>query len=583
MASGFIDSARKEVQALSTSVATANDKFMEQNNMVKGKLTSFQNETEAFTACVLDSIKNCRANLHLFVVKSIKSKSCDKKFTDEQENFVKSINEKIEGLTKTLESHVVEQHDFIESQNNAIDEMLSSTGLLRQELNPSLISVLDKLVNYQKDCFAKELSKYDCSMEESTGKLVQENQNFSASIHKHIENHTGRHEKLLEHHHQTSLTERKDLMENIQKMIDTFQTNQTNRLIEVIQETKSSNAAVLDIVDTYGVDATNGVEGISTVTKNFIATSNSNMESFVTEEAELVESIQKGCDTNFNHVLKESGSSITLRATKYKDETFSNFNNECLAKINGAKETFEKEIESTKKSFQEKIIGFVDIIKAEKETFNNSTKNLKKESGNAKKTFKKTYDETYNGLKIMEENQKEHRTEFIAKHIDTIMQCINDFSSSLHKDVPTGTTPTKKEYSLPTPFKKLDPRDIVLENLKRRVLTGSVILDSTEIAQSPSVSSVRQTEDSSNVVKVQADEVENDDIHSVNESNEALTPVEDGVAMEKVEVLVETEKLPVKNVSGEENISKEAAEMDGEAKKMKFRPQVIRNCCPIRL
>ena len=56
------------------------------------------------------------------------------------------------------------------------------------------------------------------------------------------------------------------------------------------------------------------------------------------------------------------------------------------------------------------------------------------------------------------------------------------------------------------------------------------------------------------------------DIHSVNESNEALTPVEDGVAMEKVEVLVETEKLPVKNVSGEENISKEAAEMDGEAK-----------------
>ena len=140
---------------------------------------------------------------------------------------------------------------------------------------------------------------------------------------------------------------------------------------------------------------------------------------------------------------------------------------------------------------------------------------MKKESGNAKKTFKKTYDETYNGLKIMEENQKEHRTEFIAKHIDTIMQCINDFSSSLHKDVPTGTTPTKKEYSLPTPFKKLDPRDIVLENLKRRVLTGSVILDSTETeknvtSQSPSVSSVETTEDSSNVVKVQADEVEND-------------------------------------------------------------------------
>ena len=58
-------------------------------------------------------------------------------------------------------------------------------------------------------------------------------------------------------------------MENIQKMIDTFQTNQTNRLIEVIQETKSSNAAVLNIVDTYGVDATNGVEGISTATKKF--------------------------------------------------------------------------------------------------------------------------------------------------------------------------------------------------------------------------------------------------------------------------------------------------------------------------
>ena len=218
VASGFIDSARKEVQALSTSVATANDKFMEQNNMVKGKLTSFQNETEAFTACVLDSIKELSSQFASFCREVNKeSKSCDKKFTDEQENFVKSINEKIEGLTKTLESHVVEQHDFIESQNNAIDEMLGvQQDYYVKELNPSLISVSDKLVNYQKDCFAKELSKYDCSMEESTGKLVQENQNFSASIHKHIENHTGRHEKLLEHR-PNMLTERKDLMENIKR------------------------------------------------------------------------------------------------------------------------------------------------------------------------------------------------------------------------------------------------------------------------------------------------------------------------------------------------------------------------------
>ena len=141
-------------------------------------------------------------------------------------------------------------------------------------------------------------------MEESSGKLVQNNQDFSASMHKHVENHTERHEKLLEHHHQTCLTERKDLMENIQKMIDTFQTNQTNRLIEVIQETKSSNATVLNIVDAYGADTTNGVEDISTATKKFIAASTSSMESFVTE-AELVENIQKGCDTNFNHVLKE--------------------------------------------------------------------------------------------------------------------------------------------------------------------------------------------------------------------------------------------------------------------------------------
>ena len=136
------------------------------------------------------------------------------------------------------------------------------------KLNPSLTSVSEKLVNYQKDFFAKELSKYECSMEESSGKLVQNNQDFSASMHKHVENHTERHEKLLEHHHQTCLTERKDLMENIQKMIDTFQTNQTNRLIEVIQETKSSNATVLNIVDAYGADTTNGVEDISTAAKN---------------------------------------------------------------------------------------------------------------------------------------------------------------------------------------------------------------------------------------------------------------------------------------------------------------------------
>ena len=215
---------------------------------------------------------------------------------------------------------------------------------------------------------------------------------------------------------------------------------------------------------------------------------------------------------------------------------------------------------------------------------------MKKESGNAKKTFKKTYDETYNGLKIMEENQKEHRTEFIAKHIDTIMQCINDFSSSLRKDVPTGTTPTKKEYSLPTPFKKLDPRDIVLENLKRRVLTGSVILDSTETeknvtSQSPSASSVETTEDSSSDVQTDEGCKQNmeSDTHTVDESNEALAPVVDGVAVEKVEVLVETEKIPVHSVSGEQKVSRRPPGWMERQKKMKFRPQVIRNCCQIRL
>lgn len=577
VASSFIDSAKKEVQDLSSSVALANDKFMEQNNMVKSKLTSFQNETEAFTASVLDSIKELSSQFASFCREvNEESKSCDKQFTDEQEHFVKNINERIEGLSKSLESHVVEQHDFIESQNNAIDEMLGAQQeYYVKKLNPSLQSVSDKLVNFQNQFCAEDLSKYECSMQESTEKLLKNNQDFSASVHKHVENHTDKHEQLLEQHHQTSLTERQNLMENIQKMIDTFQTNQTNRLIEVIQETKSSNAAVLEIVDTHGANSTKDVEGISTVTKNFISASTSNMDTFVAEGTELVEIIKKGCDSNFNQVLKESGSNITLRATKYKDETFSNFNTECIAKINEAKETFEQEIESTKKSFRNKMIGFVDIIKTEKETFNIGTKDLKKEASNAKKMFKKTYDETYNGLKIMEENQKEHRAEFIAKHIDTIMQCIHNFSSSLRKDVPTGTTPTKKEYSLPTPFKKLDPRDIVLENLKRRVLTGSVIVDNIEAEkdvtpQSPSVSSVQATEDSCSTEKTQIDEMCNpnaeNEMHSVSKSKEAVAPTTDVVTMDEVEVVVETEKVAVSNVPEEEKIRKEAAEMDGEAK-----------------
>ena len=59
---------------------------------VKRVKVSFQNETEAFTACVLDSIKELSSQFASFCREVNKeSKSCDKKFTDEQENFVKSL------------------------------------------------------------------------------------------------------------------------------------------------------------------------------------------------------------------------------------------------------------------------------------------------------------------------------------------------------------------------------------------------------------------------------------------------------------------------------------------------------------
>ena len=74
---------------------------MKENNRVKSKLTSFQNETEAFTACVLDSIKDLSSQFASFCREVNKeSKSCDEQFTDEQENFVKSINEKLKDLLR---------------------------------------------------------------------------------------------------------------------------------------------------------------------------------------------------------------------------------------------------------------------------------------------------------------------------------------------------------------------------------------------------------------------------------------------------------------------------------------------------
>ena len=62
------------------------------------------------------------------------------------------------------------------------------------------------------------------------------------------------------------------------------------------------------------------------------------------------------------------------------------------------------------------------------------------------------------------------------------------------------------------------------------------------------------TEDSSSDVQTDEGCKQNmeSDTHSVDESNEALAPVVDGVAVEKVEVLVETEKIPVHSVSGEQ-------------------------------
>ena len=289
-------------------------------------------------------------------------------------------------------------------------------------------------------------------------------------------------------HMELSASERNVLMKNIQSMIETFQTNQTERFTNVINESKVCNTKTSEIANDYNTTTFKFIKEIKDDADNFVTTSKNELNEFITQQKDSIMKTKEAGNDNFNNQLTEDITKLSTDMNEYNSTTFVNFKDEFKSNMDGLNEKFNEEMESTKISYREKIVNFVEIIKTEKDTFNNVMKTMKKDTNNTTKTFKKAYDETYNGLKVMEETQQEQRTEFITKHIDTIMECINDFSSSLSDVVPTGTTPIKKEYALPTPFKKMDPRNIVLANLKR--ITGTVILTGsgdTSIPSSPSV------------------------------------------------------------------------------------------------
>ena len=486
----FILSTKKEVQNLSNTLTNANNKFMEQNNIVKNNLTAFQNETETYTANVLNDIKSLSNQFSSFCKDINKeSKACNKTFTEEQDNFIKNMNDKINSLNETIENHVVEQNNFIESQNKLVQSTLNNQEeYFNNKFTPSLTTITDNLENYQQLFLSKTLNKYEDKVNNVTANMMESNDTFKNTVNEHIQEQNDNHNELMKKHMELSASERNDLMKNIQSMIETFQTKQTERFTNVINESKVCNTKTSEIANDYNTTTFNFIKEIKDDADNFVTTSKNELNKFITQQKDSIMKAKEAGNDNFNYQLTEDITKLSTDMNEYNSTTFVNFKDEFKSNMDGLNEKFNEEMESTKISFREKIVNFVEIIKTEKDTFNNVMKTMKKDTNNTTKTFKKAYDETYNGLKVMEETQQEQRTEFITKHIDTIMECINDFSSSLSDVVPTGATPIKKEYALPTPFKKMDPRNIVLANLKR--ITGTVILTGsgdTSIPSSPSV------------------------------------------------------------------------------------------------
>ena len=65
-------------------------------------------------------------NFHHFKDINKESKASNKTFTEEQDNLIKNMNDKINSLNETIENHVVEQNNFIESQNKLVQSTLNT-------------------------------------------------------------------------------------------------------------------------------------------------------------------------------------------------------------------------------------------------------------------------------------------------------------------------------------------------------------------------------------------------------------------------------------------------------------------------
>ena len=482
----FVRTVQASVEKIQSSCTEASKKDLENDQIVMDKLKTLEASSNEYSKALHDKLGALEGKFQDFnVAFNDRATSRSEAFFKSQDEAQRLVLEAVESIRALVKERDDRSADLITEQKDAIGaSMKHRSDYFSSMFQPSLEAMQKsvdafsvEIVSKMESTFAANNQHVEC-VEETIGSFSEQAKSASDEF-------KAEQTKRFQEHKENEEKERAAMMKKMQAMFLDFSSKQTDRFQNFMEHAQKHEEVVVQDID------------------GMLATHKASTET-MKSEAGANKKVMENAVKAFSDATAKNFTSFKESADEYQKGA-SDSENAMVA----AFDSFSKENVNMMKTFGESVQSFHTTVETETGTakkeaiaFHEGSVEMVKEHGDSMVSDDLAYIKT--SITDGTEFQATWGTETTA-HVEAAMvakrsseeelvsistvakEASEAFEKSLERDIATGRTPQKKEYIIPKQLASLNPRDIVLQNLKRS-LNVSEGGDELPLAESPTAS-----------------------------------------------------------------------------------------------
>ncbi|MGH0174191.1 UNVERIFIED_CONTAM: hypothetical protein FKN15_067511 [Acipenser sinensis] len=372
-------------------------------------------------------------------------------------NHLKLTLQSHSALAEKMETMKREMSTFFSEHGQALTKVREDTATVLASLKGEH-DALKQEVNKANDMHTEGISQVISCLQNQLNLLALETQqNFKSVLNKTegLQASTGSFQQTMEHHCTNAV-------ESANSQKNKFESSADN-LIKEIRQASSEGVKVIEESSGYCTHLSTAVASLSEETEKWCSSTNSNIVSFADRQLSFLNG-NRSLVQNLQQDVVRSCDSLSTEVTdqiRGQQGSAESALSALLEQVGSDKEMLmDHKIElgdQAQEGLHEDVVRSCDSLSTE------VTDQIRGQQGSAESALSALLEQVGSDKEML----MDHKIELGDQAQEGLHEVLRFLQEELKQDVPTGTTPQRKEFHYPRNFSKTRPRDVLLEQFRQ--------------------------------------------------------------------------------------------------------------------